>query len=631
MSDIKQEKESDKLSLRKKTIFYIITISIPVLFFVGLEMILRSSDYMGNLDLFIDVDVYEREYRVPNPNFAARYFFYTKTVPTPSTDGFLKEKPQNAFRVFSMGGSSAAGYPYGFNGLYSRVVRDVLEEALPHKEVEVVNVGISAINTYTLYDQVDEIIEEQPDAILIYAGHNEFYGALGVGSNENLGGFPGFVRFYLKIQRFKTFLFLRNMIVESGKWFAETFTDSDYDESATLMERIVDSRSIELDSPKYELAKVQFESNMRTIIEKFEKAGVPVLIGSVVSNLKDHHPFVSIENGDYPPASQVFEEAQQLLVDGDSAAALEKFIYAKDLDGLKFRAPTEINDIIKDITETTNAVYVPVEENFSESSPAGLIGFNLMLEHLHPNSDGYRLIGESFAKKIQEMEYFGTEGFIPFNDWNNLESRRYLSEFDHRVSWHRVRTLKQGWPFVTTGRKIRYQESYKTSGIADSLAFFHVHGDLTWDKAKVDLAEHYTRTNQLDRALFEYNGLIRNQPWNDSPYIFASRLFLDRNMLAEAEPYLRGAYQINPENAFTNKMLGAIELNNGNVNIAIGMLQKSVEQNPRDAQALFNLSGAYGLNKEYEKALDIIVRVQKINPNFPGAKQWYDQLNRLIN
>ena len=28
---------------------------------------------------------------------------------------------------------------------------------------------------------------QEPDAVLIYAGHNEYYGALGVGSTESLG------------------------------------------------------------------------------------------------------------------------------------------------------------------------------------------------------------------------------------------------------------------------------------------------------------------------------------------------------------------------------------------------------------------------------------------------------------
>jgi hypothetical protein len=41
------------------------------------------------------------------------------------------------------------------------------------------------VNSYTFYDKIDEILKEDPDAILIYAGHNEFYGELGIGSSKS--------------------------------------------------------------------------------------------------------------------------------------------------------------------------------------------------------------------------------------------------------------------------------------------------------------------------------------------------------------------------------------------------------------------------------------------------------------
>ena len=178
-------------SKERTALFYGITAAIPLVFFLLLETGLRWGNYMGDLALFSDPGIGNNEYYLPNPNFAARYFFYTKTVPNPSIDVFKQEKTPDTYRVFAMGGSSAAGYPYGFNGTYSRVVKDILQDRMPYKQVEVVNVGISAISSYTLYDQVAEILQQEPDAILIYAGHNEFYGALGVGSNENLGASHG--------------------------------------------------------------------------------------------------------------------------------------------------------------------------------------------------------------------------------------------------------------------------------------------------------------------------------------------------------------------------------------------------------------------------------------------------------
>ena len=621
----------EPLPLKKRVLFYGITFSVPILFFIVLELILRSTNYLGNTDLFVDPNIPNAEYRIPNPNFAARYFFYTNVIPTPSIDVFLAKKPKDSFRVFAMGGSTAAGYPYGFNATYSRVVSDVLKDAMPDKNVEVVNVGISAVNSYTLYDQLDEIVENKPDAIMIYAGHNEFYGALGVGSNENLGAFPGFVRFYLKLQRFKTFLFLRTIIVDTGKWFASTFSDGEENQSGTLMERIVDSRSIELDSPKYELAMIQFQSNLSAIIETFEEEGIPVYVSSIASNVKDLKPFVDITGGEQPSALSTYKEGQKSFQNENFENARKELALAKDLDGLKFRAPSEINSIIKNTAEKHNlTTYVPVNEAFEATSDQGLVGFNLILEHLHPNQKGYFLIGKTFSEVLlADLE----QQNLVTNSVTNLDEyfeRMRLTYFDNRVEWHRISTLKQGFPFIQDNKPTPYQLSYSPLDYVDSLAFATVHQGLGWDRGKVSAGTYYQNTGQVDKAIEEYLGLIRNQPWNDSPYVFAARLYLDKNDFQAAEPLLRKAYEINPEEAFITKMLGAIELNKGNVEPAIELLEKSITINPKDAQALFNLSGAYGTKREFEKALETARKVAQLNPNFPGLQGWILQLEQII-
>lgn len=587
-------------------------------------------DYKGNNALFIDPNIPTNDYLIPNPNFASRYFFYTNTIPSPSTDAFLARKPERGYRVFAMGGSSAAGYPYGFNGIFSRVVNDVLQDAMPDNEVEVVNVGISAINTYTLFDQVDEIIAQDPDAILIYAGHNEFYGALGVGSNENLGGFPGFVRFYLKLQRLKTFMLLRSIIVDSGKWFASTFGDEEYDESATLMERIVDSRSIELDSPKHNLAMIQFQSNLNAIIEEFQKANIPVFVGSIASNLKDHPPFVDIANGEQPSAQETFDSAKNAHENGSNDEALELFTFARDLDGLKFRAPSQINEIIKQTANAHDLVtYVPVEEAMVDFTDDGIIGFELMLEHLHPNQQGYFLIGKAFASALLD-HYDISTSTLP-QSLDAYFDDMLLSEFDHRVAYHRIRTLKQGFPFILGDKPDPYQLTYRINSTVDSLAFRTVHAGLNWDEAKVELANFYESNGEKEKALIEYLGLARNQPFNDSPFVFAARILLDENDFVRADPLLRSAYEINPNDSYITKMLGAIEVQRGNAKSGIEFLEKSRSLSPNDPQMLYNLSGAYGIDQQFEKAMEIALLVRQISPNFPGNEAWIRQLQNILN
>jgi tetratricopeptide (TPR) repeat protein len=467
---------------------------------------------------------------------------------------------------------------------------------------------------------------------MIYAGHNEFYGALGVGSNENLGAFPGFVRFYLKLQRFKTFLFLRTVIVDTAKWFASTFSGEEKEQSGTLMERIVDSRSIELDGPKYQLAMIQFQSNLSTIIETFEEQGISVYVSSIASNVKDMQPFVDITDGEQPSALATYKEAQDSFQAQDYESADQKFTLAKDLDGLKFRAPSEINTIIKNTAdEHALTTYVPANEAFENSSPNGLVGHNLILEHLHPNEQGYFLIGKSFSEVL--LQDLQKQNLItsPVQDLESYFDKMYITYFDKRVEWHRISTLKQGFPFIQVRKPTPYQVSYTPLDYVDSLAFATVHQDLGWDRGKVSAGTYYENTGQIDKAIEEYLGLIRNQPWNDSPYVFAARLYLDKNDFESTEPLLQKAFEINPEEAFITKMLGEIELNRGNVTEAIELLEKSVSINPNDPQALFNLSGAYGTNQEFQKALETAQKVAELNPNFPGLRGWILQLQQIIN
>jgi len=619
------EKAGLRIDPARNRLFAAIAVLLPFLFLGLLEVGLRMADYKGDLALFREIEAFDREYLTPNSNFTARYFFYTRTLPSPQTDLFLKEKPENGFRVFVMGGSTTAAYPYGYNAAFARVFREAMEDAMPGKHVEVVNVATSAINTYTLYDQVGELLAQDPDLILIYSGHNEYYGALGIGSNESAGSAPGFVRAYLAMQRLKVFLLARDVATNVVKWMNER-GGSAQDEGATLMARIVREQSIPLNGEIYEKGLRQFQSNLKAIVLRFSDRGIPVMIGSLASNEKDQPPFVSAQHENLPAAQSVYDEAVMELELGNSARALELFQFARDLDLLKFRAPSAFNGVIREITEEMGAVYVPVEETLREASSDGIIGEGLMLEHLHPNDEGYFLMGKSFVEAMQRADFLGFDAdSARLKPMEVYRRNMFLSEFDRQIGVHRIRTLKEGWPF--TDRQVQsYRMTYEPVSRADSLAFVMVHEDLAWDRAKVDLASYYQSVGRKNDALLEYYGLIRNQPWNDSPYLFAARVFLDENDFDAAFPLLLKAYEIEPEEAFTTKMLGAIYVDRGELDEGIRLLEESLALKPNDTQAIFNLSGAYGLKRDFPKALELADRVLELDPRFPGARAWRQQV-----
>src|SRR6185295_6821867 len=114
----------------------------------------RALHYKGDLRLFTNLANVDPKYLGVNERVATRYFTSVRTVPTPPTDLFLRVKPTHGLRIFVLGESTTGGFPYGYNGTFSRVVRDALADVLPDDTVEVVNLGIAATTSYALYDEI---------------------------------------------------------------------------------------------------------------------------------------------------------------------------------------------------------------------------------------------------------------------------------------------------------------------------------------------------------------------------------------------------------------------------------------------------------------------------------------------
>ncbi len=336
-----------------------------------LEICLRIFNYGGNLDLFIEGPPGYENYIMCNPNVARRYFFKESNVPTPPIQLILKEKPKNGYRIFVLGESSAAGFPYSNNASFPNILERALSNTFPKKKIEVINLSMSAINSYTLLDLIDEIFEQSPDALLIYTGHNEYYGALGVGSVQSLGNSRWLIRTYINFSSVKTFLFLRDFI----GWVKNLFGKSVHP-SATLMERIVSEQTIPYGSQLYEDGKDQFRENLNEILEKANEQGVKVVLSELVSNVRDQEPFISVSDEKGQSAKTFFTLGRQLESKGEFEKAKQNYLKAKDLDALRFCAPEEFNLILKQLAKEYSFPLVPTISYFENESPNKLIGNN---------------------------------------------------------------------------------------------------------------------------------------------------------------------------------------------------------------------------------------------------------------
>ncbi|MGB5718006.1 MAG: SGNH/GDSL hydrolase family protein, partial [Gammaproteobacteria bacterium] len=428
-------RDSKLLTPAHRWLFRLSILAIPVLFFVLLEAGLRLGGYGHSYPLFIAV-ADAPGYLQANPEVVRR--FVVEETREPGVEiwpvPFPADKAPETLRIFVQGGSSAAGWPYGFGASLAGMLQQRLQASLPERNIEVITTAMTAVNSYTLMDFADEIIAQQPDAVLIYAGHNEYLGVLGVGSAVSAGRTRPVVLTYLALRDLRILQLLKHSYLDLTTPAASGEAPAQF--RGTLMRRIVGKSHIAFDSPLYHRGEAQFRDNLTVLLERYRDAGIAVFIGTLASNEKDLAPFASLlaEGTDVAAWRRHLETGVDALFDGDTdlagtsleealalddsaasvhfalgrllekqgeyAAARLAYLEARDRDQLRFRAPQSFNRIIRAVATEQGAKVVEVEASLLDHAAHGIIGNELMLEHLHPNLGGYFLLADAYYQAL---------------------------------------------------------------------------------------------------------------------------------------------------------------------------------------------------------------------------------------
>ncbi|RPI72645.1 MAG: hypothetical protein EHM47_07830, partial [Ignavibacteriales bacterium] len=585
--------------------FYLILILLPVIFFILLEAGLRIFNYGEDYAVFKQVSDYYPDKFFLNPDLPAKYFAGLKKGPGVIPDAFDKQKKKNAFRVFVLGGSSTAGWPYVPNASFPRNIKRRLELLYPENTIEIINCGVSAINTFTIRDIVPAVIEQRPDLILIYAGHNEYYGALGVGSTVSLGKSRTLINAYLWSLQFKTTQLVSNIIYEAISLFSSSSNNEDKEPDETLMSRMIGESLIPLNSDLFETGIEQFKGNMHDVIEMFDEENIPVIIGTLTCNTRDLKPFVSVKSEGLPEADEIFNEAQREYEKGNIKKADELFLYAKELDALRFRAPEKINDIIKSLAAEFNLHLVDVDSEFKALTDDGIVGYNLTVDHLHPNIEGYRIIAESFFRKMEQSNLLpkGERNNITVDKQDSLLKLNFpFTKLDSVIAHMKVIQLTGEYPFVPKGEPNRLIQNFRFKDFIDSTALKVINNEIFWEEGHGNVAKWYYDKGDYKNFLKEMDALIAERPYFDIPYERTINLLIEVKLFNEAIPYLEKLHLLKPS-FFTTKWLGQIAVQNKNYRDAKKYLLEAVGYSETDYQVWYNLSGAYFFNNEYKNSL----------------------------
>jgi tetratricopeptide (TPR) repeat protein len=597
------------LGKKRMLLIKIISILFPFLIIAGVEAGLRLFNYGQDLRLFITSPQNENYYQL-NPAASLKYFSNTEIATKGNSELFKKVKDSGTLRIFVLGESTTIGYPYFHNGSFHRWLQYRLMHSCPEKHLEIINLSLTGVNSYTVEGFTKELLPYQPDAVLIYTGHNEYYGCLGTGSTDKVAGSPFLIHLILKLRGFRLTQLMANA-------FSSLKPEGPEDAGKTRMEMMVAEQQIPFGSEMYERGITQFTTNMNNSLRILDQANVPVFISNLVSTEKDLFPFIStaVDSLKYPGFGTAYQQGEQAVAIGDSAAALQYFLTAensynahagcnyylglltlhngdsstaktyfdkaRDLDALRFRAPSKLNKVLLELcSQYKNAHLVDANAAFEAASAGHIIGNDLILEHVHPNLKGYALLSDVFYNTMKAQGLFKPQQGVEMS-FAQLKETMPITLTDSLSGAWKIANLKRSWPF----NKTQVYDTMRISNVEEQLAYDVAFRKTSWAAALQQLYNTYNQNGDFAKAANIVAAWVQEHPTEVGYYEEAANYNGKLNNTGEAIFYFKKVFAMSPSFDVA-RTLFVLFLKQDNASGALPYLNYAIDHNERGLNLL---------------------------------------------
>jgi tetratricopeptide (TPR) repeat protein len=460
-------------TLAKRLCLAAVSVVIPFLLLAIVEVALRLTGVGYNPHFIVHQRVGEAECWVRNPSFSWRFF--PRPMARLSTAMAVPvSKPKDVVRVVVLGSSAALGDPEPSFG-FSRMLEVMLQARFPGKQIEVINTAATAINSNVILPIAEDCAALEPDVFVVYSGNNEVVGPYGLSaaltpffsSRAMIRAQIGMGSLRL-VQWLKSFS--RQKAVVGDEWRG--------------MELFLENK-VRLGDPNLEKVYSHFEGNLMGICRVAKRVGARVVLCSVIVNDRDSAPFISLHrntldetgltrwntlfeqgksaesSGHWAEAFDVYEKAAAVDSDyaelhfrlakclwneGKKEMAKAEFEKARDLDGLRFRADTRLNAVIRNVAAQAGAVFVDAQDQARKASPGGIPGENLLYEHVHLNFAGNYLLARACLEPCEQALGWKSDLAVP--DEAECQKRLAWTVFDEKRIWERLQSRLQNAPFT---------------------------------------------------------------------------------------------------------------------------------------------------------------------------------------
>lgn len=625
--------------------------------YVGVLLLLFMAEFVirwwapePDNPLFLEVRHDNIDWYKLNRRYLERYFpAGTPLVPEFKGGLIRKEKLPSTFRVFCLGSSSMFGTPYQMNANIPGIMRRQLRHLYPERDIEVLNAGASAINSNVILHLSKTLADYKPDLVCVYMGHNEFYGPDGVSASFLERTFPSLIQLKYDARAWHL-----------TRKVASLFSGGTKDEDAkNLMRQVSQGAEVSLESSEAQNVLSRFEGNLRAMIRVWQNAGVPVIVSDVSSNLM-FPPFLSqpvnpslrqevasaLYRGEFAGALQRIEQVDTSggnaflqYMKGEALLGLERVEEAKralerarDLDLLKFRAPAEVNEVIRQVSREAGVVCVPADSILSAASTNGIPGPRMFWEHLHPTVEGYYLIGTRFAESIRSR-YLKDEGgamqatLLPF-DRDTLR----ICWLDEAYADLSIARLTSQWPFRDYSRSPAVLPGSPEQVLNIARAAYT--RQLVWDEACYKSAEFFWRNGEIRKSLTTYAAVLEEYPTNFYAHYMLGNLLSTMGEQSAALHHFNRSVIANPDYPFPRLDAGLLLINQGSFDAALKVLLDALPLTTEKkytalrANIYYAIGAAYANKGLIPSALQNLDEALKLRPDYQDALRLRQAISR---
>jgi tetratricopeptide (TPR) repeat protein len=656
---------------------------VPALFFGILELGLRLFGYGYPTNYFVPTKIDGRTVYVENSQFGRR-FFPPGLERTPTRFVLSTGKEPETYRIFVLGESAAQGFPdpaYNF----ARILEVMLRHDYPQTHFEIINTAMTAINSHVIVSIAQDCGEHQPDLFLVYAGNNEVVGPYGV---ANVLGTYCPSRGIIRASIFARSLRTGQLLTALGRVAQKKDSTP---RAWGGMAMFLDSQVQESD-PRLPSVYDHFRANLQDICHAGRANGAQVLVCTVATNLKDCPPFASLHGtsltdeqaaewdrafaegvraesaGRPAEAIRSYEQAAALDADfaelqfrwgrclaalGRHAEARERFEPARNLDTLRFRADTKINETIRAVAggRAADGIYlVDAEQVLSQASPHGVPGEELFHEHVHMNFSGNYVLARAVHHELAAMlpESIRSRAAADAGPLSEQECAERLGLTD----WNRLQTAVKVLEMMNTppftnqidnaARTAHWQQQVralrgkvKASGREPMIAIYSKAIRLA-DKDPI-LRGNYAALLQgfgdIDGAIQQWEIVLRLAPRDVRAHLDLATCLTRKGEFAAAQPHCSEGLRLAPEDPAAHLVIGQVRAAQGEFDQAQGKRDQAHEEfdqalaayaealrlNPLLADAHAAKGAVLDKQGKLDEAIDAYTEALRLRPDFAAA------------